>query len=117
MTDIHAASTALVATLTGAGIRATIDPRDVNPPCVLVAPPVLAYRFGKRCWDASWSLLLIAGDHGKPGSLRALGDLLDAVQAATGGAIVTATPANAGTLDGTPPAPAYECIFTTRITE
>lgn len=30
----------ILADLTAAGIRATADPRSVNPPCVLITPPI-----------------------------------------------------------------------------
>lgn len=36
MSTIGEVRAGLAATLTGAGLRATVDPRDINPPCVLV---------------------------------------------------------------------------------
>lgn len=50
---------AIVQALTAAGLRATLDPSAVNPPCVLVVPP-------GRTWDVScgftarWQLFAIA---------------------------------------------------------
>lgn len=44
--------------LAAAGVRATCDPRNVNPPCVLVTPPALTQDLACNA-TAEWRLLLI----------------------------------------------------------
>jgi hypothetical protein len=113
--DLDAAVDALVARLTGAGLRAAADERDLNPPAVWVGPPVLTYRFGKNCWDAEWRLAAVVPNSGRNIANRNLGELVSAAQAALGGAIVTARPIDLSVPDQAAPLPAYELTFTTRI--
>jgi hypothetical protein len=88
--------------LTEAGVRATFDERNVNPPCVLVRPPVLTYRFGKG-YAADFTYWLIVPDTGKSGSVAALGELIEAAQTALGFTGVTLNPDDALLTDGTYP--------------
>lgn len=112
-TDIGAAANDLAEMLRAGGVRASVDPRNVNPPCCLIGAPVLTYRMGKGCADATWSVLAIVPDNGAP--LPALTALVNAAQDALHGAAVTATPASVATGDGAAPLPAYALTFTTRI--
>lgn len=48
----------IVDTLTAGGVRATADPRNVNPPCVLVNPPDLRYDLACGA-TATWRLRLV----------------------------------------------------------
>ncbi len=103
----------MVALLTAAGVPATADGRNLNPPGVLVKPPALAYRF-KGGWEATWTAYAAVGDLGHTDALGVMGELLEAVQAALGGAVKTARPADLFTEDGAQ-LPAYELTWTDRI--
>jgi len=103
----------LIAQLVAGGVRAVADERDVNPPCVLVSAPVVTFRFGRGAWDGDWRLFAIVGDTGRPAATAALDDLLEQVQAALRGALLTGTPTQYPGIDGAPPLPAYELTLTT----
>lgn len=104
------AAQVIVDRLKSQGIRATTDERDINPPCVYVRPPGLAFRFGKG-WDAQWAVVAVVPDNGH--ALAALGPLVDEVQSALG--IVTARPVSLQVPGGAAPFPGYEMLFTERI--
>jgi hypothetical protein len=110
---IAAAQSAIADRLTAAGLRAVTDERDVNPPCVLVGPPDITFRFGRPGWDGEFRLLAIVGDAGRNTATDALDDLVGAVHAATGGGLLTGTPAQFSGLDGAPALPAYELTLNT----
>jgi hypothetical protein len=101
-----------VTLLSAAGVRATLDERDVNPPCVLVRPPVISYRFGRDS-AAEWTYWLIVPDSGKSASVAALGELIEAAQAALGFMATNLTPDDAILNDGT--YPMYSMTRTTRL--
>jgi len=115
MVDIAAAAQSIVTQLKAAGIRATIDERDINPPAVWVKPPIAAFRFGKG-WDATWTLQAVVPDTGRNNSLAALGAMIDAVQAAMNWHAITANPVALLIPGGAAPLPAYEMTFSERIT-
>lgn len=113
--DLAGAVADVVDRLKAAGIRATADPRDLNPPAVYVAPPELSFRFAKLTYDASWTLAAVVPNVGRKQALDLLGPLIESVLAVfpaiTGGRAVDLT----GGLDGGGPQPAYELTMTTRI--
>jgi hypothetical protein len=115
MTSIVEAMTALVDALAGAGIRAVVDERDINPPCALVNPPDVAYRFGKGGWSATWRVWAIVPDSGRNVSMANLDTLMGEIQLALGGMVTTATPINVSGVDGAGPLPAYEMVLTTTL--
>lgn len=83
MSDTFTRAQAIVAALTDAGARASLDPSAITPPAVLVVPPTRAYDV--PCgFSATWQLVAIAP--GAQGADRttwtALDDLVDAVAAA-----------------------------------
>lgn len=113
--NLDAAAALIVAQLTGGGIRATIDERDINPPAVWVKPPILSFRFGKG-WSGDWTLTAVVPDTGRDVALGALGRLVTSVQETMNWAVVTARPISLiipGT--GGAPLPAYELTFNERI--
>jgi hypothetical protein len=114
MPNLTSAVADYVDRLRAAGVRASADTRDINPPCVHINPPEVAYRFGKG-WDATWRAYAIAPDSGPAESLEVVGELLENTQAALAGLVVTARPAELLTLDGGPPLPAYELNWTSRL--
>jgi hypothetical protein len=106
---------AIVAKLEAAGIRATIDDKSMNPPAVLVQPPVINYRFSGRCYGADWTLLAVAPNTDKQAEVRALDGLIAAVRTALDGAPVQARPAGVFTTDGTATLPAYELTYSAKM--
>jgi hypothetical protein len=108
------AVSALVDHLTAAGIRCTDDQRDLDPPAVLVEPPVIRYRFGKAVADAEWQILAVVGASGRRAELVALSTLVESVRSAVG-AVVEARPAGVYTTDSAVPLPAYLLTFTSTI--
>lgn len=62
-----------------AGIAAVADPRDVNPPCLLLIMPTIEFRFDKRRADLEWSAYLVAGNTGANSALSTLSLLVDAI--------------------------------------
>lgn len=98
--------------LLAAGIRASIDGRDVNPPAVLIRPPTMFYRFGRGCYACDWEARVFLPDSGTEQALKAALPLLEQVQSALGGVVVTATPADFQLADGGT-APGYALTWTT----
>ena len=109
------ANAAVVARFTAAGARATSDERDVNPPCVFVPAPALVPRFGGQCWEATWTLIAVVPDAGRPANLAALGALVDLAFMALDGEITDARPVSFAGVDGAAPLPAYALTHTADI--
>ena len=72
---------AIVAKLKAAGLPASVDPRDVNPPAVWVQLDRVAFDRFDIAWSGDWILWLIAPDAGTAPALRTLGALADQVWA------------------------------------
>lgn len=113
MVDLAAATQAVVDQLVAGGVRATLDGRDANPPVVQVRPPILHYRFGRGI-ECEWQAWAMVPATGMRGDLLALGELVDATQAALAGAVVTATPDEAALADGST-VPMYRLTWNERI--
>lgn len=111
-TDVAAAAAEIVHMLVEAGISATVDLGDLNPPAVYVPLPALAFRFHKGDATATWRLVAAVTNNSRAQVLTELSALLDAVQDALGGLVVTAAPVDLGENS----LPGYELTFTTRIT-
>ena len=111
---IAAAAQAIVDELVAGGVRGVRDFRDVNPPCVLVLPPTVHYRFGK-CHSGDFEVWAIVADTGQKASLDALDALTSKAQAALGGRAVTGTPDSYASPDGGT-FPIYRMTWTQRIT-
>jgi len=112
--DLAAAVAAVADKLTAAGIRSTPDLRDLNPPCVYVAAPTLAYRFGKGGADLTWQIVAVVPNSGRLAALKALSPLIDSTVTALGGAVTAGRPVDVTALDGGAPLPGYELTLTTR---
>jgi len=110
--DVLALLQQAVDRLTAAGVRATLDPRDLNPPAVLIRPPTLHYRFGRGCVGLDWSARLYLPDPGTADALRLGLDQLEQAQAALGGAVTTATPGDFTLMDGAT-VPGYTLTWST----
>lgn len=109
------AMTEIEALLSAAGVRAFVDSKELNPPAVLIQPPVFSYRFGKGCADAEWTLLAVAHSSDRASEIRALDALLADIRTALTGKGVTGRPAGVFTADGTATLPAYEITFTDKM--
>jgi hypothetical protein len=69
-------------TYRGAPLRATADEHDVNPPCVFVAPPDIAFRFAKDRSDVTWVAYLVGPNTTTGTAGDALAELVDTVAGA-----------------------------------
>lgn len=99
----------LAAQLTAAGIRATHDVRNVNPPCVLVLPPDRT-RVGMCGWDVEWRALCLTPGPDNADAYAALDEMVDQVAE-----LLPITAARHVTFDRTgmePSLPAYEIEWT-----
>lgn len=115
--DLQGAAQAVVDRLMAAGVQATVDERDLNPPAVLVTVPLLSYRFGKESWTAQFTLAAVVPNSGRATALGGLSVLLDQVAAAMGAAPVTARAIDLLVPDQGAPLPGYELIYNSRIGE
>ena len=77
--SIATAAADVLQQLQGAGVRATDDARDINPPCVYLVPPEGSLRFNRGTADCTWTIYLVTGDAGARTATRALSDLIDKV--------------------------------------
>jgi hypothetical protein len=114
--DLEKACKDIVDQLTAAGIRATVDARNLNPPCVQVRRPTLHYKFGRGIAEADWELWLMVPDSGTSQALKTVSELLTDVQTALGFAAVEATPDDAALPDGST-VPMYRLTWSKRIKE
>lgn len=112
--DLAGAVQDVVDRLVAGGVRAVASAQDVNPPCILVRPPTISYRFGKAYWDAEWTAWAIVVGSGQVQQLKAHSALLDAAQTALGYAAVSARPDDATLADGST-VPIYVLTWTQRI--
>lgn len=99
-TDVLAQAQAYVAQLVAAGIRATLNPADINPPAVLIRPPVMHFRFGRGCVRSDWEARLYVIDSGVEQAMKTAIPMITEIQDALGFAVVTATPADFALADG-----------------
>lgn len=111
-TDVQAQMAAYVAQLEAAGVRATMDPRNLNPPAVLIRPPTLHYRFGRGCVGADWTARLYLPDAGTADALRLAMEQLELIQDALGYVAASAVPGDFTLLDGAT-VPGYALTWST----
>lgn len=115
MVDLADANAVLIARLTAAGVRATDDERNMNPPAVFVPAPAVAFRFGGRCWTGTWQLIAVVPDAGRTANLHALGQLVGDAVAALAGEIADARPVSFAGVESAPPLPAYALTYTQEV--
>ena len=87
LVSVSSAAGDVLATFAAAGIPATDDPRDFNPPGLLLGAPTVSFRYGKGCADLEWFGYLAAGNAGAGATLAALSGLVDRLDG-TGAAVV-----------------------------
>jgi hypothetical protein len=79
----YARAVEIAEALSAAGVRATVDPRSVNPPCVLVTRP--DYRNDLGCGvTATWRLIAMVPGADNADAWKALDALVGAVDEALG---------------------------------
>jgi hypothetical protein len=110
---LPAAVAAIVDTLRAAGVQAAAGEPDLQPPGILVAPPLVHFKFGK-CQSADFMIVAIAGRSGRVDALPVLAALIDAAGNALGWPFVEGRPTDwqstAGAL-----LPAYQLIWQARL--
>lgn len=108
MSDTFDRATEIVAALTAADVRATLDPSAVNPPAVLVVPPSRTYDVACG-FTVTWTLVALAP--GAQGADRTTWGLLDALVDAVAAVVdLESAELAAYTLNGVA-CPAYLCTF------
>ena len=115
LVDVAGAVRSVVDRLTAAGIRACLDERDINPPCVYVAPPAVSFRFGRGDFTAAFTGWCVTGAAGRNVDLVNLGELLELAAAALEWRVVTADPADLLIPHQAAPLPAYRITWTETI--
>jgi hypothetical protein len=113
--NVAGAVQGVVDRLLGSGVRATNDERDINPPCVYVAPPALTWRFARNDFECEFTLWVITNAAGRNVDLVNLGDLLDDVTQALQFAAVRGEPADLLLPQQAAPLPAYRLTMTERV--
>lgn len=113
--DIAAATQAVVDRLTAAGVRATLDERDLNPPAVLVGPPAVSWRFRRGDFDATFTAWCTVPNSGRRTAIKDLGDLVTAAAAALRLPVLTGEPADLVVPELSAPLPAYRLTWTENI--
>ena len=76
MLDLGAAYGEVVESLEALGLRAIEDPRDLNPPCILVRDASVAPAYIGLAWEVVWQLDIVVGDAGTRANLAALSRVL-----------------------------------------
>jgi hypothetical protein len=104
--DVALAVTEVVDLLSAAGLPATADPRDLDPPGVLVGMPTVDLgTLSGACWVGVFPVLVIGPNVGRQDALDALGGLLQGVLEVLNAR--TATPTEWPNPGGGDPLPAY----------
>jgi hypothetical protein len=112
--DIAGAVAGVLDRLTVAGIRATLDERDINPPCVYVPPPAVTWRFRGGDFDAEFTAWCVTGAAGRNIDLPNLATLIEQVTAALRFTAVRGDPADLMVPHQAAPLPAYRLTWTER---
>lgn len=102
----------IVARLKAAGLRAFIDPRAVNPPCLLVLPPTMSFSFGRGGYSADYTVLAVSSSTDKRTQWMELSDLITRTQEALGWMVTMVRPADVWSADQSTLLPGYEMTWT-----
>lgn len=102
-------------TLLAAGIRATFDVRELNPPGVVVLLPILGWRFRDGDIEATHRVLAVGPNTSRLQQLTDLDALVNQIQAALGGRVDVGNPADVSTQDATSALAAYELSWTEHV--
>ena len=113
--DLAAVMGELADRIAAAGVPTVVDERDMNPPCCLLRPRALSWRFGAGRSDAEWSAVVVVPSAGRLAALGQLGQLAELVAAGIRVAVLSARPADVLLTDGAAPAPALELSWHSKI--
>ena len=92
--------------------RVTLDVKDLNPPGLYLAPPIIHYRFASGTYGLEHALLVCASNTAnRLEALADLSDLLVRVQRTLGDRAVTGRPADVWNQDQTAILAAYELTW------
>lgn len=91
------------------GLRVAIDPRNMNPPCVVITPPEVTFA-GLGSWGLDWTFQCVVPPPGTLDAWAALDNLVAAVL--TVAPLATARPRTSYTTGDGTPLPTYEVEFT-----
>lgn len=105
----------ILETLEAAGIRATLEIKDLNPPGCYLAPPELEFRFRQGDFTATYTLLVCAPNTTRRLQYAAMSSLLFDVQRALGERSTLARPVDVPTNDGTAVLLGYELSWHERV--
>jgi hypothetical protein len=114
--DLAGAVADLAGILTAAGIPATGDIRDLNPPGVLIPPPEVAWRYGRGA-VCTWRIVAVVPNTGAGPAVGELSTLVDTVQDALRGAVTAGRPVDVTDPTAGTPMPGYELTLETRRAE
>lgn len=114
--NLAAVMSELADRITAAGLPAVIDEQDLNPPCCLIRPPELAWRFGGGRYDAEWTAVIVVPSAGRLAALGQLGQLAELAAAGIRVPVMTARPSDFALPDGSAPLPGLELNWTSKIT-
>ena len=93
--------------------RVALDVKDLNPPGLYVAPPVIHYRFAAGTYALEFTLLVCASNTAnRLEALADLADMLQRVQLTLTDRAVLGRPADVWNQDQTAILPAYELTWT-----
>jgi hypothetical protein len=97
------------------GVPCFLDEVDCSPPCVLLRPPALSWRFGQGRYDLSWVALVMVENAGKTAALSKLGELIELTVKGIGAPVLGASPADVQLPDGAAPLPGYSLNWNSKI--
>jgi hypothetical protein len=106
---------AILGALEAAGVRATIEIKDLNPPGCYLAPPDLEFRFRQGDYTATYTLLVCAPNTSRRQQYAAMAELLAVVNGALGYRSPSARPVDVPTNDGTAVLLGYELSWSERV--
>jgi hypothetical protein len=92
--------------------RVALDVKDVNPPGLLLQPPLLRFRFAEGTYAIEHTLLIVASNTTRRVALDDLGVMVQQAQAALDNRAVTARPVDVWNQDNTAILAGYELTWT-----
>jgi hypothetical protein len=98
--------------LSAAGIRVFLDASEINPPGVLIQPPVIQFRFHKADANVEMALIVIVGNNDARQALQQCSELVDRVQEVLGERAALGRPAEVFLAEQSASLRAYELTYT-----
>lgn len=96
--------------------RVTLDVKDVNPPGLLLQPPLLRFRFAAGTYAIEHTLLIVASNTGtREQALTDLAEMVQTAQEALGARAIMARPVDVWNQDTTALMAGYELTWADQI--